>query len=111
MLSVPYRIRTCCAVAICAPPDLLFRDTICITSMTAAQDLSTRGRPYRMSKRAAQAATTRQRILDAARAALRDGTYHDATIEELAVRAGVTRVTVYRTFGNKPALLQALTWD
>ena len=79
--------------------------------MTPAHDVSTPGRPYRMSKRAAQAATTRRSILDAARDALRDGTYHDATMEELAVRAGVTRVTVYRAFGSKPALLQALTWD
>jgi AcrR family transcriptional regulator len=79
--------------------------------MTDADDLSTQERPYRMSKRAEQAAATRRRILDAARAALSDGTYHDATMEELAARAGVTRVTVYRTFGSKQTLLQALTWD
>lgn len=64
-----------------------------------------------MSKRAEQAAATRRRILDAAHAALTEGTYHDATMEELAARAGVTRVTVYRTFGSKQALLQALMWD
>jgi AcrR family transcriptional regulator len=64
-----------------------------------------------MAKRAEQVAATRQRILDAAREALADGTYHDATMEHLAVRAGVARITVYRAFGSKQALLQALTWD
>jgi len=64
-----------------------------------------------MSKRAEQADATRRGILDAALALLAEGTYHDATMEELAARAGVTRVTVYRTFGSKQAVLQALTWD
>jgi len=64
-----------------------------------------------MSTRAEQADATRRGILDAAVALLAEGTYHDATMEELAARAGVTRVTVYRTFGSKQAVLQALTWD
>jgi AcrR family transcriptional regulator len=68
-------------------------------------------REYRMVKRAEQVAATRARILDAARAMLREGVLHDATFDELAARAGTTRVTVYRTFGSKAALLQAITWD
>lgn len=80
--------------------------------MTEDTDLSTGGRrPYRMAKRADQAAATRSRILDAARESLANRTFHDATMEALALRAGVTRVTVYRTFGSKQALLHALMWD
>lgn len=80
--------------------------------MTSEMDLSTRARrPYRLAKRADQAAATHSRILDAARESLAKGTFHDATMEALALRAGVTRVTVYRTFGSKQALLHALMWD
>ena len=64
-----------------------------------------------MGKRAQQADATRRRILDAALALLKDGAFHEATMDEVAARAGVTRVTVYRTFGTKDALLQAVTWD
>ena len=64
-----------------------------------------------MTTHADKAAATRQRILDAARGALTDGSYHDASMEELAARAGVTRVTLYRAFGSKTALLHALAWD
>jgi AcrR family transcriptional regulator len=67
-------------------------------------------RPYRMSKRAEQAEATRERILDAARALLAEGAFHDTTMDELAIRAGVTRVTVYRAFGSKQDVLHALTW-
>ena len=68
-------------------------------------------RTYRMSKRAEQAAATRVRILDAAQELLSEGAFHDATMDEVATRAGVTRVTVYRTFGSKPEILQAIAWE
>lgn len=68
-------------------------------------------RSYRMGKRAEKVAATRRRILDATRAMVRDGTFHEASLEDLAVRAGVTRVTIYRTLGSKHGVLQALTWE
>lgn len=80
--------------------------------MTRSEAVSTAGsRPYRMTRRAEQVAGTRRRILDATKAMLRDGSFHDASLEELAARAGVTRVTLYRTFGSKSQILLALTWD
>ena len=68
-------------------------------------------RNYTMVTRAAAAAATRERILATAAELLRAGELHDASIEELATRAGTTRVTVYRAFGSKAAILQAVTWD
>ena len=68
-------------------------------------------RNYTMVKRAASAAATRERILATAAELLGTGELHDVSIEELAARAGTTRVTVYRAFGSKAAILQAVTWD
>ncbi len=64
-----------------------------------------------MSTRAEQAAVTRTRFLEAVRALRRDGAFHEASMESIAARAGVTRVTLYRTFGSKRDLLEALAWD
>ncbi len=44
---------------------------------------------------------TRQRILDAARRLLTQGTYSSVTMEEIAQEAGVAYQTVYAVFGNK----------
>lgn len=51
---------------------------------------------------------TRTRILDAARDAVVAHGYHGAGLETVATAAGITRVTVYRHFGNKAGLLAAL---
>ena len=64
-----------------------------------------------MSTRADRAVATRVRILDAVRALLSDGGFHDTSMEAIAARAGVTRVTLYRTFGSRQALLEGLAWD
>ncbi len=64
-----------------------------------------------MSTRADQIAATRARILDAVRALHREGRFHHATMEAIATRARVTRVTLYRSFGSKQALLEAMAWD
>lgn len=61
--------------------------------------------------RADRTAATRARILDAVRTLLGEGGFHDASMEAIAARAGVTRVTLYRTFGSKQALLEGLAWD
>ncbi len=64
-----------------------------------------------MSARADRVAATRARILGAARALLTEGRFHEVSMETLATRAGVTRVTLYRTFGSKRDLLEGIFWD
>jgi AcrR family transcriptional regulator len=63
-----------------------------------------------MSTRAERAAATRARILDAVSALLTEGGFHETSMEGIAARAGVTRVTLYRTFGSKQALIEGLAW-
>ena len=65
-------------------------------------------RAYQSSRRAETAERTRARLLEAASAMLtaRDGISLDA----VAKRAGVTRLTVYNQFGSRRALLEA-TFD
>jgi AcrR family transcriptional regulator len=53
---------------------------------------------------AADAAATRRTILDAARATFGDGGYQAATLDGIAVRAGVTRGAVHHHFGDKHEL-------
>src|SRR5688500_10117519 len=77
----------------------------------AAHDGDGDRREYRMVKRAEQSAATRSRILETAREMLRSGALHEASIEDIATRAGTTRVTVYRAFGSRAAVLQAIMWE
>jgi AcrR family transcriptional regulator len=53
---------------------------------------------------AADAAVTRRTILDAARATFADGGYQVATLDGIALRAGVTRGAVHHHFGDKREL-------
>lgn len=64
-----------------------------------------------MTTRAEQAAATRAGILAAVHALHREGAFRDATMDTIASRAGVTRVTLYRAFGSKRELLAAMAWD
>ena len=64
-----------------------------------------------MSKRAERSAATRGRILGAARELVREGSFYTASMEELAERAGVTRVTLYRVFGSRQAVIEGLFWE
>jgi AcrR family transcriptional regulator len=64
-----------------------------------------------MSKRAAKSAATRSRILDTAHQLVREGKFYNASMEEIAERSGVTRVTLYRTFGTRQALIEGLFWE
>ena len=66
-------------------------------------------RPYRSSRRTVTAERTRARLLKAASAMLAapDGISLDA----VAKRAGVTRLTVYNQFGSRRALLEAVFDD
>ena len=51
---------------------------------------------------------TRQRIIDAARRRLVDGTYSSVTMEDIAAEAGVAYQTVYAVFGTKLRLAQEI---
>ena len=65
-------------------------------------------RAYDGSRRQEGARRTRAALLDAALVRfLREG-YEATTIESLAVDAGVSDATIYKTFGGKPGLVRAL---
>ncbi|MHB1326576.1 MAG: TetR/AcrR family transcriptional regulator [Gemmatimonadales bacterium] len=66
------------------------------------------GRSYIKRQRAAQEAATRQRIVEAA-VHLHESRGGGATLSEVARRAGVARVTLYRHFPDELALLSACT--
>lgn len=65
-------------------------------------------RPYRMGKRAAAAGETRARILEAARQLLANESETDLSMEAIASRADVSRLTLYYQFKSRPGLLEAL---
>jgi AcrR family transcriptional regulator len=65
-------------------------------------------RPYRLGRREASVADTRERILSAARDVLGDTGLAGFTVDAVADRAGVARMTVYYQFQSKGALLDAL---
>jgi AcrR family transcriptional regulator len=64
-------------------------------------------RAYTMGARAEAAEATSHRILDAAEELLRVRLRTDIRLTDVATRAGVSEMTVVRTFGSKAALLQA----
>lgn len=69
-------------------------------------------RPYRMEQRRAGSARTRARIVAAARNLLSSRRREpDFSVETIAERAGVARMTVYYQFGSKRGLLEALFDD
>lgn len=70
-------------------------------------------RPYRMDERARAVDRTRQRIVEAAVDLHGEVGPLAATITEIADRAGVTRVTVYRHFPDQEALFAACSahWE
>jgi AcrR family transcriptional regulator len=64
-------------------------------------------RPYNLEKRRAASQQTRTRILDAARDLIMASSA-PPSIEAVAAKAGVARMTVYYQFGSKVGLLEAL---
>jgi len=66
-------------------------------------------RPYRLGQRQVAADETRSRILNAARAQLE--TEASFSIDAVARRADVARMTVYYQFGSRRGLLEALFDD
>jgi AcrR family transcriptional regulator len=75
-----------------------------IANATRASDT---GRPYRSELRARQAKETRDRILDAAIRVMARG-IATLSIPDVAREAGVSVPTVYRHFGTKQELLDAI---
>jgi AcrR family transcriptional regulator len=69
-------------------------------------------RSYRQGRRQARTEETRARLVDAARHVLmsRSGP-GDFSLETVARRAGVTRLTVYHQFGSRSGLLEAVYDD
>ena len=51
---------------------------------------------------------TRAQIMDAVRSTLEDGSFHTASVEEVAERAGVSRATLYLHFGSRLGLVDAI---
>jgi AcrR family transcriptional regulator len=68
-------------------------------------------RPYRLGKRQSGTQETRERIIAAARALLTDPGTTAFTVEAVAERADVARMTVYYQFKSKGKLLEALFDD
>jgi AcrR family transcriptional regulator len=65
-------------------------------------------RPYHLGLRQKSIDRNRAQILRAARAVFSKAGFHGAGLEEVALRAGVSRKTVYYQFGSKMGLLEAL---
>jgi AcrR family transcriptional regulator len=65
-------------------------------------------RPYEQRLRAESAEATRQRVLDSLYDRLREAPARPITVDEVAVRAGVARSTIYLVFGSRRALFDAL---
>src|SRR5262245_847126 len=65
-------------------------------------------RPYRLGKRQAARSETRSRILEAARQLLATESNTDLSLEAIARRADVSRLTIYYQFSSRAGLLEAL---
>jgi AcrR family transcriptional regulator len=61
--------------------------------------------------RAAGVQRTRHSVVAAVRERLIEAGYHGLSLEQVAEDAGITRVTIYRQFGSKLGLLQAVADD
>jgi AcrR family transcriptional regulator len=51
---------------------------------------------------------TRERVVAAVRELLQEGMFHEATVEQVAARAGVSRATLYQHFGSRLGLVDAI---
>jgi AcrR family transcriptional regulator len=65
-------------------------------------------RAYRTRHRKQRPQQTRERITSAVRELLAEGTFHEATVEEVADRAGISRATLYQHFGSRLELVDAI---
>ena len=65
-------------------------------------------RSYRSRSRSEGARETRARIVAAVRELLREGRFHESTVEQVAETAGVSRATVYQHFRSRIDLVDAI---
>ena len=65
-------------------------------------------RAYRARSRAARPTQTRERIVAAVLDLLREGAFHESTMEEVAERAGVSRATLYQHFRSRLELVDSI---
>jgi AcrR family transcriptional regulator len=65
-------------------------------------------RAYRAGRRTARSEQTRERITDAVRELLADGSFHQSSVEEVAERAGISRATLYQHFRSRLDLVDAI---
>ena len=61
-----------------------------------------------VARRNRRSSSSRARILAAVRSLLEEGVFHETTVEEVAVRAGVSRATLYGHFGSRLGLVDAM---
>ena len=64
-------------------------------------------RPYRLGRREASVEETRERVITAARETFSEEGFFQASLDDVANRAGVARATVYYQFKSKFGLLEA----
>ena len=67
-----------------------------------------KSRPYNSSGRRSQARRTRADVIDNARDLFIEHGYTGTTMAAVAARAGVSVETIYKSIGNKPAVLKAV---
>ena len=65
-------------------------------------------RAYRLGRRQEGIDETRARVIEASHVLFAETGFHQATVEGVAKRAGVSRATVYHQFGSKSGLLDAV---
>src|SRR4051812_41248856 len=65
-------------------------------------------RPYRARPPRPRSAGTREKITATVREMLAEGTFHVATVEQVADRAGVSRATVYQHFASRLDLVDSV---
>jgi AcrR family transcriptional regulator len=65
-------------------------------------------RAYRPPRRSTRRDATRRKIMKAVHDLLAEGAFHEATVEEVADRAGVSRATVYLHFRSRLDMIDAI---
>jgi AcrR family transcriptional regulator len=65
-------------------------------------------RVYRTRRRSSRSEETREKIMAAVRELLAEGTFHEATVDQVAERAGIARATLYQHFRSRLDLVDAI---
>jgi AcrR family transcriptional regulator len=68
-------------------------------------------RPYALGKRKEASDEARRRSIEAAKALLHDSSMPELKMEAVALRAGITRQTLYNLFGSRSELIEAVFDD